>query len=364
MAKSLARSVYHQIHPDLRTLPWHRALRIQQKLNRRCSQPDPPVFQYALKTQEQRRLHRAIEEGNKPGYLRQTARNPQMRVFREFENYLRGDSVRKLITKFAQGVNGDKIFQSNSSVEVSAKDYFSLLLSNSALSKNTQRVLVDLHNGNTNRSPGLGPSNERRAAIALAILQDEGMVSGFQLCGEAGKSLRMKQDASLGNQDNALDYSHHEEAMAVDLMVKLDFGMNNFYLPLQIKSSGSNGIDSTQRYLNFTNQEKDFIVNKAPFIRELFVEDLCHPGKHRMLFTRNVLKIALSDRKIIKTHRRDFEDDIANKILALIEYAIEHGQTMPLKQAYQSYSYPEKVLLMIKSGFLKPILDKDHQLDF
>jgi hypothetical protein len=46
------------------------------------------------------------------------------------------------------------------------------------------------------------------------------------------------------------------------------------------------------------------------------------------------------------------EPDIANKILTMIEYALNTGHLLALPKPYAKYSYIEKVIMMIKAGFL------------
>lgn len=364
MAKSWQGSLHRYLDPDLMSQIGDNPLRvisIQRARNNAKGNvsPEPPVFSYAHGIRQIRDLHREIEERKRPSFLRELPVDRSSRIFmqeREYSNL--GPKRKKLLARFAARLSTFTSFATGSNL--SAGDYFSMLSSNAKLSDPGRRSLRKLQEGNGNRGPGLGPTNERRAALALAILKDKGLIRDFQICGEAGKPLALRAEAV----EKPIDYTAHEEAMAVDILVQLQSSPNNIYLPLQIKSSGNDGYDQTKRYLTFSRDEKNYLQTKYPQIREYFVEDPYKPSRYRLKFQRKVLKLALNERKIVKSGKKDFEPDIVNKIMAMIEYAQGQGEALLVHRPYQKYSYPEKVLAMIKAGFLKPILDADHELDF
>jgi hypothetical protein len=63
--------------------------------------------------------------------------------------------------------------------------------------------------------------------------------------------------------------------------------------------------------------------------------------------------MALNERKIVKISKKDVEPDIANKILTMIEYALDARQLLVLPKPYAKYSNIEKVIMMMRAGFLR-----------
>lgn len=151
--------------------------------------------------------------------------------------------------------------------------------------------------------------------------------------------------------------------MAVDILVELYSKSGNLYFPLQIKSSGSFGYDDAVRYLTFNKDEKQRVSSVVPEAKKYFVQDALNENKYRLKLKRKVMKIALSNRKLVKNHKKDLDPDIVNKIMTMIEYAHGNGEALLLKHPYQKYSYADKVISMIKNGFLTPIEDFGQELN-
>lgn len=152
----------------------------------------------------------------------------------------------------------------------------------------------------------------------------------------------------------------HEEAMAIDIMVRLKRQDGHFeYLPIQIKSKGSSHYDQTERYLTVNETEKRYIERFLPETKGLFQRS-DRKKRFRLLIRRNVAKIGLNERKIVKKHKKDLEPDIANGIMTIVEHAKQNNRTLVTRKPYQQYPYAAKVVLMIKSGFITPIQDEEY----
>jgi hypothetical protein len=335
-----------------------RAVSLQSKRNKKLGKPVPEALSYAQQAHSSRARHKDIVTSSKPSFLREVPEDHSLRIFispEEFKFFGRG--LKQIVKKFAKGLHPQQII---ADPDFSISDYFSSVLKNRKISDNLKKQLLGDRLGN--RGPGIGPTNERRAACALAIIKDKGLIDGFQVCGEAGKALIT--DKSEIEKDDLIDYGHHEEAMAVDILVKTSSGKYNTYMPLQIKSSGSCDYDTAKRYLSFNSKEKALIEQYLPGIEKLFVQDPYRDDFFRIKVQRKVLKIGLNDRKLVKTHRKDFDNDIVNKLMAMIEYSRNSGEALSLKQPYQKLTYPERVIAMVKSGFLTPIKDENRELEF
>lgn len=351
----LLQSPFQDIDPGIRdSYPLFKAIYIQREINKQLGIKDPPSFEYALKTKEIRELRRNIKAKGLPNYLRDVAEEKALRIFiPENEFFSFGDKTKRVIKRLARGLDPNTNFGENANRDYSAKDYFNLLLANKKLSYCSQNLLSEIQHGNTNQGPGLGPTNERRAALALSIISDKGFIDGFRILGEAGKPVRMKSDI-LESEKSNIDYGAHEEAMAVDILVHANSKQHNFYVPIQIKSSGACGYDMTKRYLSFTESEKDKVAKLCPETKKLFSPDF-NRDCYRLRVERKILKIALNDRKLVKNTKRDFEPDVVNKLMAMIEYAQDQGEILITEKPYSKYDYVDKVILMIKSGFITPI---------
>jgi hypothetical protein len=356
MSRFSRSSLHHHLDPDLREIPnaLH-AISLQRVRNSAKGQTDPPVFAYVERVRQLRDQHRKINRDKLPSFYRDLALSAKLRIFIPPDKYKIQGARKKLFSRFARFWSGSDVLTSSQGEEISLAKYLSNLHSNSKLTDLARRNLAKIQIGNSNQGPGLGPTNERRAALALAILKDHGFIVNFQVCSESGKPLLIKRKSPKDTANpSKLNYSAHEEAMAVDIMVELA-GMNSqkIYMPLQIKSSGSEGFDSTQRYLTFNKQEKNRLIKLFPATKNLFVSDNLREGTFRLKFARRVLKMALNERKIVKISKKDFDPDIANKLLAMIEYATKNNELLILPKPYAKYSYVEKVIMMIKAGFLQ-----------
>ena len=49
--------------------------------------------------------------------------------------------------------------------------------------------------------------------------------------------------------------------------------------------------------------------------------------------------------------------------MTMIEYSSASGETLILNKPYQQLSYPEKVIMMVKNGFLTPVDDTFDELN-
>lgn len=353
MSRSKRSSLHLYLDADLRVLPnaLH-AISLQRSRNSAQGQPDPPVFAYVERVRQVRDQHRKIARDEQPSYCRDLAQDHNFRIFIPPDKYKIQGSRKKFLSRLVRFWSGFENLSSSSGVEISISNYLSMLNSNSKLTEQARRNLAKIQSGNGNQGPGLGPTNERRAALALALLKDNAFISNFQVCSESGKPLLVKRKSPL-EKPSRPDYSAHEEAMAVDILVQLVSSKSQkIYLPLQIKSSGSEGFDTTQRFLSFTAEEKNRLIQEFPQVKDLFIQDTLRHDIFRLKFTRRVLKMALNDRKIVKISKKDVEPDIANKILTMIEYALNTGHLLALPKPYAKYSYIEKVIMMIKAGFL------------
>jgi len=353
MSRSKRSSLHLYLDADLRELPnaLH-AISLQRSRNSNQGQSDPPVFAYVERVRQVRDQHRKIARDEQPSFYRDLAQDHNFRIFIPPDKYKIQGSRKKFLSRLMRYWSGFESLSSSNGVEISISNYLSILNSNSKLTEQARRNLAKIQSGNSNQGPGLGPTNERRAALALALLKDYGFISNFQVCSESGKPLFLKRK-SPREDTTRLDYSAHEEAMAVDILAELvSPDSQKIYLPLQIKSSGSEGLDTTQRFLSFTLEQKNRLIQEFPQAQDLFIQDLFKPDIFRLKFTRRVLKMSLNDRKIVKISKKDVEPDIANKILTMIEYALNTGHLLVLPKPYAKYSYIEKVIMMIKAGFL------------
>jgi hypothetical protein len=353
MSRLSRSSLHRHLDPDLRKISnaLH-AISLQRARNSAHGQTDPPVFAYVEKVKHLRDQHRKIAREDHPSYLRDLAQDYNFRIFIPPDKYKLQGSRKKFLSRLLRFWSGSEILSSSNGEEISISNYLSILNSNSKLSDQARRNLVKIQSGNSNQGPGLGPTNERRAALALALLKDYGFIVNFQVCSESGKPLFLKRKTN----DKSLKFNHsaHEEAMAVDILVQLVSPKSQkIYLPLQIKSSGSEGFDTTQRYLSFTEEEKNRLVLEFPDIKNSFIQDSKTQNIYRLKFARRVLKMALNERKIVKISKKDVEPDIANKILTMIEYALDTRQLLVLPKPYAKYSNIEKVIMMMRAGFLQ-----------
>lgn len=371
-------SLYHHIdedvirrHPD-KPRAW---ISIQTKRNDQKGIPNPSVFAYALHTIDAREKERKIQAGVLEPFVRDVPIEKRLRVYVSEDKALnKSPNVRKLISRWAREVDPGLDFnsQSDSDVLLLARDYFQSLMQNQKLSGQFLVKLLQASQGNGNQGPGLGPTNERRAGLALAMMMDAGHLKGFQILGEAGKSIKLNDElkqekaaaALSGKAIERLDYSAHEEAMAVDILAQLPRSTHTMkagqsrYIPIQIKSTGSVGYDKALRYLTFTQKERDEVLAAFPGKPEwekYFSPHPDEPGKFRLRVKRKVLKLALNNRKIVKRGKADYEPDIVNKFMVLTEHAKRNKELIITDKPYQKHSYAEKVILMIKSGILTPI---------
>lgn len=365
------------------------AVSAQTKRLNRTGKEVPQVLRYAQNAHAARLHAKQIDQGDIDEERREVSSDYARRVYQSnFENpatRLYGKASRSFIARLAKGAHPEHCFeihripddgktsnlaQSLSTVwflkplfrggdsinqdqvrTVGVKRFFSWLTANNIMSDSTLKQLIALGKGNSNQGPGLGPMNERRAGLALAILKDAGLIKNFQICGEAGKPLTAVKSAEMG-----IDYAHHEEAMAIDIIVRLKTSKFGFeYLPLQIKSSGSSGFDTEERYLTFNPREKYIVEHALPETIDLFVENPHSPGSYRMKLKRRVYKLPLNKRKIIKEHKKDFDPDIVNRMIAVIDAMQAKDMTLLLDQPYSKLSYVDKVIELIKQGFLTPV---------
>lgn len=400
MVSTVLRSPYRHLDLELQrevregSLDPLKAVSIQIKKSKKTGRRVHPALHYARKAKEHRIRSELIDSGEIPSLKREVPKDHSLRIFESrfdtANSRLYGQHSRNFVDHLASNVDPDAEFlitrkHKNKKQEkqsylaqilrktpllnstfarteddqfyeetISAKDFFTWLVKNDVLSKSVLNKLVELNKGRGNQGPGLGPMNERRAGLALAILKDAGLVDDFEVCGEAGKPL------SVGKvKANSIDYSKHEEAMAIDILVKLK-SMGLFeYLPVQIKSSGSSDYDEEERYLTFNAREKYILEKALPQTIGLFVEDKFKPHSYRLKLKRKVLKMSLNERKLIKKHTRDYEPDIVNKMMAAIEFSQAEGKTLRLEKPYTSLPYAQKVIALIKQGFLTPVKSKE-----
>lgn len=377
MVSTTLRSPYRHLDPELQqevrtgTISPLKAVSIQIKKLKKTGQAVPEALHYARRASEHRMHESRVDSGDLESFKREVPRDHSLRIFEsKFETVrsrLYGKNSRGFVSRLARDVKSDSEFMlrreqnkkkekqsylaqflrrapflnslfqsdadnSDSSQEIiSAKDFFSWLLKNDVMSQSVVNKLVELSKGRGNQGPGLGPMNERRAGLALAILKDADLINDFQICGEAGKPLQINKTKGF-----SIDYSRHEEAMAIDVLVMLKAKGVYEYLPIQIKSSGSEGFDVCERYLTFNAREKYILEKTIPNTKGLFVENPDREGNFRLKFRRKVFKISLNQRKLIKKHTRDYEQDIVNKLMAAIESLQAEGATLKLKSAYKT----------------------------
>ena len=310
---------------------------------KRCQRPVPRSLNYALKAKGYRQKHSKEENS----VYREIPKNKKDRVYireNEFVNF--GKSFKHLVAHFAKEIKPNLSLKAN----LKRLDYFKNLMSNKPFSYHFHSLLQSLNSGNHGLS--IGPTMERRAALALAILKDRNVISGFEICGEAGEPVALEKQAA-----KTVNYQSHEEAMSVDILVQLKSKSNApffRYIPLQIKSDTSTGFDETKRYITFSASQKQEMQELLPQLTEDFFTRI-NADNFRINFKRRVLKLGLCDRKIVKNSRKDFQKDIVNKLMCYLEHSQESGELLSLKSPYQNLSFTKRVSAMVKAGFLTPV---------
>ncbi|MCE2928883.1 MAG: hypothetical protein LW817_04545 [Candidatus Caenarcaniphilales bacterium] len=314
-----------------------------------------------LLSQRRRQIHKAME-GKIASWEIGHPLNPELRVVSTNEIRKLGPQEKRFLSKLAANSNPDQMIHSyedhqGQTIQILARDWFKWLLSNQKLSSEVVHKLTLLQHGNTNQGPGLGPFNERRAGLVLSRLADYDLIKGFCLMGDSGKAL------CIGKNKSKIDYSHHEEAMAIDVMIHLNSANTYEYLPLQSKSSGTLGYDQCNRMISFTAEEKKQLQELLPRVKDTaFEKDPRNPGQYFLEIKRKVFKIPLSNRKLVKSNKTDADDDIANLIMAIIESSQKFGETLILDKPYFKQSYAEKIANLINANFLT-VINPDKEFD-
>jgi hypothetical protein len=328
------------------------AVRVAFNQSRSLGMSPPKVLQTAKDLSQQRkRMHKA-RDGEIPSWEIGQPVNPNLRVISSQEVCKPGPQEKRFLSKLAANSNPDQMIHSNDdnkgqTIQILARDWFKWLLSNQKLSSELVHKLTLLQHGNTNQGPGLGSFNERRAGLVLSRLADYDLIKGFCLMGDSGKAL------CIGKNKSKIDYSHHEEAMAIDVIIHLNSANTYEYLPLQSKSSGTLGYDQCNRMISFTAEDKTQLQDLMPGLKDsTFIKDPRNPEKYFLEIKRRVFKVPLSNRKLVKSHKRDTDDDIANVVMAIIESSQKSHETLILDKPYFKQSYAEKIANLIKAKFL------------
>ncbi len=364
------------LHPQIRrgleskNYTVERALGLHEIWSARYSHQVHPSIRKAAKFKETQQIHRKIRQGNLPAYVFGMSLDPKHRLFAE-KLALPGPAETNYINHVIGNLQPNRpigqpktkqeliIISSDNQTKkpkapLNVLKWFELLVRNHAPGGDELAKLRALGlAGQNHQAQGgnLGAWCERRFGLAAAKLQDAGFIEDFAICGEA--SLPLIVPGSATSPTPSINYANHEEAMAIDAMIKLKSvdGLHRYAL-IQIKAGGSCGYDTQKRFLVFDKKQMEAMeyLNKNAF--RLFRKHDEHPGEFLLPVKRRVFKIPIAHHKMQKTDRFD-NSDIVNTTIAVLDHMIKHNEILTLDRPYSSLKFPERVNALLDQGFLK-----------
>ncbi|MDD9898493.1 MAG: hypothetical protein OXU45_05775 [Candidatus Melainabacteria bacterium] len=369
-----SRSPMHHLEPGLRdhvhsgNFSLGRAVQIQEALHDIRGEPVPVAFDYARRVSRARKLSVNIRSGKTPVYVLGYSMDPERRFYlKDFDFPYIGRHEQSYISYLQSELKADRVLarvnfsrrkiipvgRNEKQALVFPVEWFESLLGNRALDSRQIEFLAQLGRSPrvSNQGPGLGSWCERRLALALARLQDLNLINDFELCGEAGLPVR------AASEHLPLDYNSasHEEALGIDALVKLKSALPYEYAFVQVKAQGATGHDQTNATLVLSGEEVNELVSLVPQLWSLIVKDPTKQDEYLLTIQRRVFRFSVADKKMVKEDAEDFSPDLVNGLIAALDhFQTEPGQTLVLDRAYESLSFPEKIVALMKQNFLIP----------
>lgn len=365
------------LHPDIRrhyesgSCSFHKAVSLHQNWSTRSGHPVHPIIKDVASSEEMQRIQQKIKQGKLPAYVFGMSLDSNRRLFAKklalpgsaeinYINHTMGDlEPNGLIGKLEprEGlILSSNTDTRNQRVPLNVLRWFELLVRNNPPGGDELAQLRALglagqsHQG---QRGSLGPWCERRFGLAAAQLQDAGLIKGFSICGEAGLPLVISQPTEIRSTlHKSINYASHEEAMAIDAMLKLKSATDSHeYALVQIKAQGSTGYDTQKVFIAFNQEQMKDMEKLNPDTSELFRKHDEVPGEYLLPVRRRVFKIPIAHKKMTKMGPSD-KSDIVNTTIAVLDHMIERKEILVLDRPYSSLSFPERVAALIGQGFL------------